>query len=166
MFKSPFRINLSYLVTPSEISSENSSRNSDEYLSGRYNVMIGTDNSALSSRARYSNDVNSPKSMSSHTWVVMTVVLTVQQAVLALIPTFLFVFSVPRAWCRLAPRNLDLVMFGWTPSGLKQSSQFQKILKLSVNFIPWAHWCQPCIQDKESAKRFYSFFPSWNWSRN
>ena len=69
-------------MTPSEISSENSSRNSDEYLSGRYNVMIGTDNSALSSRARYSNDVNSPKSMSSHTNCV--------EKMAAIAPHFLF----------------------------------------------------------------------------
>ena len=51
--------------------------------------------------------------------------------------TFLFVFTVPRAWRRLVPRSLDPVMFGWAPSGLKRSLQFQKILKLSINFIPW-----------------------------
>src|SRR4029434_1500080 len=67
-YTGPFRINLSYLVIPGEISSENSCRNSDEYFGGRYIVMMmSTDDSALISRARYSNDVNSPRSMSLHT---------------------------------------------------------------------------------------------------
>lgn len=47
-----------------KISSQNSCRNSDEYLGGRYNVIVNTNNSALSSRARYSNNVNSLRSMS------------------------------------------------------------------------------------------------------
>ena len=55
----------------------------------------------------------------------------------ALIHTFLFGYGIPRAWRRLAQSSLDPVMLGWTPSGLKQSLQFQKILKLPINFIPW-----------------------------
>lgn len=39
----------------------------NHYLSGQYNEMMSTDNSALSPTARYSNDVNSSKSMTSHT---------------------------------------------------------------------------------------------------
>lgn len=66
----------------SEISSQNSCRNSDEYLGGRYNVIMNTNNSALSSRARYSNDVNSLRSMSLHTNCV--------EKMAAIPPPFLF----------------------------------------------------------------------------
>ena len=62
IFKSPFKTTLSYLVTHSDNSSENSCMNIGECLGGRYIITKSID-SVLSSIARYSIDVNSPSSV-------------------------------------------------------------------------------------------------------
>lgn len=62
MFRSPLSRILSYLVTHSDSSSENSCTNKGECLGGRYIITSNVD-LVLSSIARYSIDVNSPSSM-------------------------------------------------------------------------------------------------------
>lgn len=60
-------IHLSYQAIPSEISSDDYQRNRDEYLGGSHNITMSTDNSALSSRAGYLNNVATHRSKSWHT---------------------------------------------------------------------------------------------------
>lgn len=52
-----------------------------------------------------------------------------------------------------------------TPSGLKRSLQFQKISKLSMNFIPLgdAHSWQPCVKAKKSAEKINNFTQRRKW---
>lgn len=49
---------------------------------------------------------------------------------------FLFAYSSLRAWCRLAPSR-SAASDVCVPSGLRCSVHLSKILKVSVNFIPW-----------------------------
>ena len=78
--------------------------------------------------------------------------------------TVMFGFAVPTAWRKCAPSNLHPVRFGCTPSGLKRSLQFQKILKLSMNLIPWGcmHLTTMCSGQEVCWKvQFHS--RNWAW---
>lgn len=82
-----------------------------------------------------------------------------------LIHNFLFGYGIGRAWRRLTPSSLDPVAFWMNP--IRFTTIFKNVLTVN-KLYPISELCRrpPCIQVKESAKRFVSSPQSVNEAWN